>query len=71
MKWLQAHYKDVDRMDRLAEASGFLGRDVDSFSSLSKADASLIIDELERRAQELADVPTVADGGLFGSNDQQ
>ncbi|HEY3541046.1 MAG TPA: hypothetical protein VGK79_00760 [Gaiellaceae bacterium] len=53
MKWLQAHYKDVERVDRLAEASGILGRDIDSFSSLNKADASRLIDDIERHGQEL------------------
>lgn len=44
MKLLQAHYKDIDRDARLAEGSSVVGRDVGSFSELTKDEASRLID---------------------------
>lgn len=44
LKLLQAHYKDIDRDARLAEASEVLGVEVTSFSELSKQQASNLIE---------------------------
>lgn len=47
MRRLQAHYSNHDRADRLAEASSVLGRDVTSFSELTKAEAGRLIDWID------------------------
>jgi hypothetical protein len=47
MKRLQAHYKNTDRDERLAEASSVLDVDVTSFSDLTKDQASRLIDWLD------------------------
>jgi len=44
---LQAHYGDVDRDERLAEASSVLGFDVASFSDLTKDQASRLIEWID------------------------
>jgi hypothetical protein len=51
MKKLQAHYKDIPRDVRLGEAGDVLGHDVESFSALTKDEASTVIDYIENQPE--------------------
>jgi len=49
IKALQAHYTDKPREERLADVSIIVGRTVTSFSELSKADASQVLEYLKNQ----------------------
>ncbi len=70
MSWLQAFYKGVKREVRIAEGAAIVGREVESFSDLTKAEASTLIDALEaQQGAEQHDQDNAADAeaDLFGA----